>query len=154
MRSDDIVVVRRRGTPVRLENGTVAGLQKPIGVQAGYAVGDELKRLGLPVQATARDHIELLQQVVDGQLDAAALGATKMTQLQASGGTAWSKVEVLPRPLFTKHYFLVFSNAFVARDSALAKRLWTALRKERMRPGYLARERAALEAPAQPTPRP
>lgn len=154
MRTDPIVIVRRRGTAARLDGGTVVGLQKPIGVQAGYAVGEELKRLGLPVEATARDHIELLQQVVDGQLDAAALGSAKMSQLTAAGGQGLSKVEVLPQPLFTKHYFLVFSNAFVERDPALAQRLWAALRKERMRPAYLVRERAALEAPAPSATRP
>ena len=144
LREDAIVLVRRRGTPVDVVDGQLVGSTRPVGVQPGYAIADDLKRAGWAVEMSSRDHLVQLSRLSRGELDAIALSAFRWAQLQAAGGVALDDLEALPRPILTKRYFLGLSHAFVAAHPALAQRLWATTREVRTSAAFRRREQAAI----------
>jgi polar amino acid transport system substrate-binding protein len=55
-----------------------------------------------------------------------------------------AKIEVLPLPLVEKSYYLVLSQALVARDPDLAARIWDAVEQARTSPAYRRREQQMM----------
>lgn len=125
--SDGYVLVRRRGDAVRLEDGRIVGLHGPVGSQAGYSIVADLRRQGIEVEEGSPDPMALLRKLADGRVGAAALGISKMRELQATGDPVLPRIEVLPEPLVRKDYFLVLSHPLHANDPALATALWDAI---------------------------
>jgi polar amino acid transport system substrate-binding protein len=150
LRTDDILLIRRRDSEVRVVDGRLLGTAKPVGVLPGYAVGDDLEAMGWPVETGSRDHVVQLSRLVAGELDAIALSAFRWKQLQAVGGPALPRLEALPEPILTKHYFLGLSKPFVERHPALAQRIWAAVRVVRGSAAYRAREAEAIEEALRP----
>jgi polar amino acid transport system substrate-binding protein len=144
LRSDAIVLIRRRGSEVDVLNGRLVGSERPVGVLPGYAIADDLRRMGWAVDMASRDHLGQLSRLARGELDAIALSAFRWAQLQAAGGIALDDLEALPSPILTKRYFLGLSHPFVQAHPALAQRLWTATREVRGSEAYRQRERAAI----------
>lgn len=154
LRSDDVVLVRRRGSALRLVDGQLVGTDRPVGVLPGYAIADDLKRLGWTVDMASRDHLVQLSRLTGGELDAVALSAFRWAQLRAAGGTALDALEALPGPILSKRYFLGLSHPFVEANPALAEQLWAATREVRASADYRALEAAAMAEALRPRIRP
>jgi len=152
LRTDDILLIRRRGSEVRVVDGRLLGTARPVGVLPGYAIADDLQRLGWPVETASRDHVVQLSRLVAGEVDAVALSAFRWKQLQAVGGPALARLEALPEPILTKHYFLGLSRAFAEAHPQLARRIWAAVREVRDGEDYRRREAAALAEALAPRP--
>ncbi len=150
LRTDAIVLVRRRGTAVDVVDGALVGTTRPVGVQPGYAIADDLTRWGWAVDMSSRNHLSQLSRLASGELDAIALSAFRWAQLQAAGGIALDELEALPTPILTKHYFLGVSHPFVKANPALAQRLWAATRDVRDSEAFRRREQAAIAQALQP----
>lgn len=144
LRRDDIVLVRRRGTAVHVVDGRLVGSTRPVGVLPGYAIGDELRRAGWPVEMSSRDHLVQLSRLAEGELDAIALSAFRWAQLQAAGGLALDGLEALPQPILSMRYFLAFSKPLVATEPELAERVWSTTRDVRNSATFRRREHAAM----------
>lgn len=125
--SDGYVLLRRRGDPVRLEDGRIVALRGTVGAQSGYSIVDDLRRMGHAVDDGSRDPWAVLRKLLEGRVGAAALGTNKTRELQATGHPMFARFEVLEPPIVAKDYFLVLSNALVERDPALADALWQAI---------------------------
>lgn len=154
LRRDDIVLVRRRGSAVDVVDGRLRGTDRPVGVLPGYAIADDLKRLGWPVEMASRDHLVQLSRLARGELDAIALSAFRWAQLQAAGGVALAELEALPTPIVAKPYFLGLSHPFVEQHPELAARLWAVTREVRNGEDYRRREAAAIAEALTPRPSP
>lgn len=152
LRRDDIVLVRRRGSAITVVDGRLQGTDRPVGVLPGYAIADDLKRLGWPVEMGSRDHLSQLSRLAGGELDAIALSAFRWAQLQAAGGTALGELETLPTPIVAKPYFLGLSHPFVARHPELAKRVWATTREVRNGAAFRQREAEAIADALRPRP--
>lgn len=150
LRTDAIVLVRRRGTAVDVVDGRLVGTRRPVGVQPGYAIADDLRRQGWAVDLSSRDHLSQLSRLASGEFDAIALSGFRWAQLQAAGGIALVELEALPTPILVKHYFLGLSHPFVKANPALAERLWSATRDVRDGEDFRRRERAAIAEALQP----
>jgi polar amino acid transport system substrate-binding protein len=154
LRRDDIVLVRRRGSAITVVDGRLQGTDRPVGVQPGYAIADDLKRLGWPVDMDSRDHLVQLSRLARGDLDAIALSAFRWAQLQAAGGVALSRLEALPTPILSKPYFLGLSHPFVRTHPDLAQRLWATTREVRNGEAFRRREAEAVAEALEPRPHP
>lgn len=154
LRRDDIVLVRRRGSAISVVDGRLRGTDRPVGVLPGYAIADDLKRLGWPVEMSSRDHLVQLSRLARGELDAIALSAFRWSQLQAAGGIALNQLEALPTPIVAKPYFLGLSHPFVADEPELAKRVWATTREVRNGAAYRRREAEAIANALTPRPQP
>jgi polar amino acid transport system substrate-binding protein len=130
---DGYVLVRRRGDAVHLLDGEIVGLRGPVGSQAGYSIVDDLRRRGVAVEEGSPDPMALLHKLADGRVGAAALGISKMRELEAQGDPVFERIETLQEPLVIKNYFLMVSRQQQARDPALVEALWAAVEDERPR---------------------
>jgi polar amino acid transport system substrate-binding protein len=131
--SDGYALVRRRGDGVRLQDGRIVGLTGPVGSQAGYSIVDDLRRKGIAVEEGSPDPMALLRKLAEGRVGAAALGISKMRELEATGDPVFARIETLPEPLVRKDYFLMVSRQRYARDPALVQALWEAVAEQRDR---------------------
>ena len=143
------VLVRRRDTAVAFDGGPITGLAGSIGAQPATSIAQDLRRAGYAVDDAAPTPQALLQKLASGRIAAAAVGTDQMRQL-ADEGHAWlAHLEVLPKPLVDKPYYLALSQPFVSRHPELAARIWQAVGEVRESEAYqaeLARARGRLEA--------
>lgn len=100
----------------------------PVGVNFGYSVAGDLKKLGLQVEE-ARSTEQNLQK-----LQSARIAAYVMQDMPADAlidMLGIQDVRKLPVPFSAKDYFLPFSRNFYAKSPDLAARLWEQIAKTR-----------------------
>ena len=132
------VLVRRRGTRVEYNGERITGLGGAIGAEPATSIAQDLRRRGYPVDDAAPSPQALLRKLAAGRIGAAAVGTDQMLQLRQQRHTWLRDLEVLDRPLVEKPYFLALSKPLVARDPALARRIWQAVAEVRESEAYQA----------------
>lgn len=143
------VLVRRRGTPVSFDGERITGIRSPIGAEPGMSIVQDLRRQGYDVDDASPSTMALLAKLGAGRIDVAAVGSDQMHDLLLREGSRLGNLEVLPTPLVTKSYFLVFSRQFVAAHPQVAENIWTAIAEHRESPEYQQRLQS-LSAPRAP----
>lgn len=142
MHVDRYVLVRRKGSTVEWDGRKLRNLDGRVGFQLGYSVGDFLREQGVAVDEGSQQADELIQKLLAGRVAAAALGGGDAVRLMR--GPLASRIEVLPVPLVEKSYYLVLSQALVARDPDLAARIWNAVEQVRSSATYRRREQQLM----------
>jgi polar amino acid transport system substrate-binding protein len=142
---DRYLLVRRKGSRVDWNGKAFRNLHGRVGFQLGYSVGDFLRSQGVLVDEGSQRPDELLQKLLSGRIEAAALGGGDTLRLVR--GALAGQLEVVPQPLVEKPYFLVLSHAFVAQQPALADRIWKTVAEVRNSPAYRKRERELSVVP-------
>lgn len=142
MHVDRYLLVRRKGSRVEWDGKKLRNLDGRVGFQLGYSVGDFLREQGVAVDEGSQQADELVQKLLAGRVAAAALGGGDAVRLMR--GPLAARIEVLPLPLVEKPYYLVLSQAFVARDPELAARIWDAVEQVRTSPAYRRREQQMM----------
>jgi polar amino acid transport system substrate-binding protein len=142
---DRYLLVRRKGTLVDWNGKAFQNLHGRVGFQLGYSVGDFLRGQGVPVDEGSQRADELLQKLLTGRVDAAALGGGDALRLVR--GPLAGQLEIVPVALVEKPYFLMLSQAFVAQQPALAERIWKSIAEVRNSPAYRKRERELSPMP-------
>ncbi|MBL8484814.1 MAG: transporter substrate-binding domain-containing protein [Rhodocyclaceae bacterium] len=146
LNSDRYVLLRRKHTRVDWDGKAFAGLDGTVGIQLGYSVGDLLRGMGVKVDEGTQKGAELLQKLAAGRLAAAAMLDGEARSVLESNPALAAEVEILPRVLVEKPYFLVFSREFAQNRGELAERIWHAVASVRNSGEYQRLERDALEA--------
>jgi polar amino acid transport system substrate-binding protein len=136
---DRYLLVRRKGSRVNWNGKAFQNLDGRVGFQLGYSVGDFLRRQGVLVDEGSQRSDELLQKLLSGRVEAAALGGGDAMRLVR--GKMAEQLEVLPAPLLEKPYYLLLSNDLVKRQPQLAERIWNTVLEVRNSPAYRKRER-------------
>lgn len=115
----------------------------PVGINAGFSVGADLRPLGVRVEeaSTTRQNLEKLQM---GRLAAYAMHSDAVDPLLAAGLVRG--IEKLPVPLSTRDYYLAFSTGFYKNNPALAEQIWDSVAALREK---LQQERGAAYGKAQ-----
>jgi polar amino acid transport system substrate-binding protein len=139
MHVDRYVLVRRKGSRVHWDGKSFSNLDGAIGIQLGYSVGDFLRKHNVQVDEGSQRATELIQKLVAGRLNAAALGGGDAAALMR--GPMASRLEVLPVPLIEKPYFLLLSQALVDSNPDLAARIWKTIEEVRSSAAYRKLER-------------
>jgi polar amino acid transport system substrate-binding protein len=142
---DRYLLVRRKGSRVNWNGKAFQNLDGRVGFQLGYSVGDFLRRQGVLVDEGSQRSDELLQKLLSGRIEAAALGGGDAIRLVR--GKIAEQLEVLPAPLLEKPYYLLFSHDFVKRQPQLAERIWQTVPEVRNSPAYHKRERELSVVP-------
>lgn len=142
------VLVRRRGNAVDYDGERIIGLVGLIGAEPATSIAQDLRRHGYAVDDAAPSPQALLRKLAAGRIGAAAVGTDQMLQLRQQRHAWLDDLEVLPRPLVDKPYFLALSKPLVTRHPELARRIWEAVAEVRESEAYqaeLARVRGPLE---------
>lgn len=119
------------GSGVSWDGTILGGLGgRPVGATAGYAVVDELERLGAPVEAQRLPALNLAK-LVQGRIAAYAELETMALAAIRRDPARFGAIVKLEPPLRTRAYHLMLSLRFVERDRALAEAVWNAIAEVR-----------------------
>lgn len=125
------MLYRLRGGPVSWDGKAIGGLDdNPVGIQAGYSVGEDLARMGVKAEEAA-DTLINFKKLASQRIPAVAQLEVSGDAMLASG--AFPAVEKVQPPLVTKDYFLMFSHQFYGSRKDTAERLWAKLAEVRDR---------------------
>jgi polar amino acid transport system substrate-binding protein len=139
LHTDGFSLVRRKGDAASWDGKTLSGLKGPVGVQIGYSVANDLRKLGIAVDESSQTAKELLQKLQLGRVGAAAIGNSDVQTLlgdSAVPGAFSGAIEVMPVPLVQKPYFLMLSHQFVQDAPVVSARLWQDIAVVRRSPEY------------------
>ena len=115
---------KKKGTDFNWDGKNVSGTVKTIGAPAGYSIVGDLKKIGLTVsEATSTERN--MKKLAAGRVSA-------VTTLDNKGDIAikkpnFSNIEKVQPPFKAKPYYLVISNQFKDKNSAMAEKIWTTL---------------------------
>lgn len=139
LHSDGFTLVRRKGEAVNWDGKHLTGLMGPVGVQVGYSIVNDLRKLGVPVDEGSQSARELLQKLQLGRIGAAAVGNSDLSMLMGDRTVSDAfdaAVEALPVPLAQKSYYLMLSHQLVQDAPALASQLWQGIAAARSSADY------------------
>lgn len=143
LNSDRYVVLRRKGSSVNWDGQHFSGLSGSIGIQLGYSIKEQLLAMQVSIDDGAPGPRELLRKLQAGHVPAAAMLEGEARQLLRD--SAFREIEILPRPLIEKDYYLMLSHRLLESQPALASRLWAAIALEREGKAYRAEEARAWQ---------
>ena len=128
--TDAYMVYKRVGSKVTWDGKKFGNLDKPVGAQSTYAVIDDLKKLGVPVEPIVGSDLNF-NKLAAGRIDAyAELEGVADARLATMPDLA-DKIEKLPKPIRVKPYFLMFSKVYYEKNTELVERIWDAIAKVR-----------------------
>ena len=130
---------RRAGSAVSWDGQRFTHVTGRVGSLSGFSIGDLLLAHGLEVDESSRDPLALLQMLVHGRVEAVALQTMRGDFILQANPQLAQQVEKLPQLLEEKPYYLMLSNALLARAPDLAERIWAEVRRQRESPAYQAR---------------
>ncbi|MBG0842408.1 substrate-binding periplasmic protein [Ectopseudomonas toyotomiensis] len=138
---------RRIGSAVSWDGQRFTHVTGRVGSLSGFSIRDLLLAHGLEVDESSRDPLALLQMLVHGRVDAVALQTMRGDFILQANPQLARQVEKLPQLLEEKPYYLMLSNALLARDPELAERIWSEVQRQRESATYQARVEAYLAQP-------
>ncbi|UGQ48015.1 substrate-binding periplasmic protein [Massilia endophytica] len=141
MHIDRYMLLRRKGSKVGWDGKVLSNVDGAIGAQLGYSVGDQLRSLNVTVDEGSQRSDELARKLIAGRIAAAAVGGSDAVTLM--NGPLAAQLELLPKPLAEKPYFLILSRQMVERWPEQSQRIWSAIEQARNSSAYQQLERAA-----------
>ncbi len=135
----------RRGTRLAW-NGERIAVDGPVGTTRGYAVARWLQERGVRVEEE-NDLPSSLRKVLAGRLEAYAELENMAAAVIARNPEEMRDLVKLEPALRTVPYYLMLSKGFVAREPALAERIWSAIGEALRSPEYRELERKYGVAP-------
>ncbi|MBC9252318.1 hypothetical protein A9179_18765 [Pseudomonas alcaligenes] len=116
------VIYHRRGTTLDWDGQRLSGLDKPLGINRGWSIGEDLRADGIAVEeasSTWRNLAKLRAGRLAGYVSLREAGDEALRHYQIED------VERMPLPFVTKDYFVIFNRDFQARNPQLLERLWS-----------------------------
>ena len=115
---------KKKGTDFNWDGKNVSGTVKTIGAPAGYSIVGDLQKIGLTV-AEATSTERNMKKLAAGRVSA-------VTTLDNKGDIVikkpnFSNIEKVQPPFKAKPYYLVISNQFKDKNSAMAENIWNTL---------------------------
>jgi polar amino acid transport system substrate-binding protein len=119
-------------SPATWNGSTLLNNALPVGMNTGFSIGDDLRKLGLTVDDGAKGTAQNISKLQRGRIGAyATLDASADVYLQRYRINDVIKINP---PITSRDYYLMFSKRFSEVHGALAERLWSrigALRDKR-----------------------
>lgn len=138
---------RRVGSSAGWDGQRFSPSTRRVASLSGFSIGDLLLAHGLEVDESSRDPLAVLQMLIHGRVDAAALQTQRGDFLLQAHPQLAQRLEKLPQPLEEKAYYLMLSDALLTHRPALAGAIWGAVERQRESPEYQARIAAYLARP-------
>lgn len=135
--TDTYSLYRLKGTAVEWD-GKSLKVDGTVGAQSGFSVVDQLKGLGAKVDDGTRSADDNLRKLLAGRFVALAL-QTEEGDISIEGNPEFKgKIEKIKPVLVEKPYFLMFSKAFTAKNTAYVQEVWDSIGKVRESADYVA----------------
>lgn len=115
---------KKKGTDFAWDGKNVSGTVKKVGAPAGYSIVGDLKKMGLSVSEASSTERNM-KKLIAGRVSAVALQDTKGDIIIKT--PEFSSIEKVKTPIKAKPYYLVLSNQFKDKNTAMAEKIWNAL---------------------------
>jgi polar amino acid transport system substrate-binding protein len=130
IKTDGYSLYRQKGTSANWDGKQFSQLTTPIGVQLGYSVVGDLKKLGVAVDEGRAEADTVMKKLLAGRIQLGALQTTEGDELLKRPEFG-SKIEKLPLAFTEKPYFVIFNKEFFEKNKAGAEALWNGLAQAR-----------------------
>ncbi|MEN9868463.1 MAG: hypothetical protein RL748_4053 [Pseudomonadota bacterium] len=130
MRYDSYSLYRLKGSSASWDGKQLSQLSGPVGVQLGYSIAVDLRKLGADVDESHINPELQLRKLLAGRVQLVALLTLDGDKLLEQPGFA-QKVERINPALVERPYFLIFNKEYYARNSKLVNDMWDALAQVR-----------------------
>lgn len=130
IKTDGYSLYRLKGGTGNWDGKQFSQLTSPIGVQLGYSVVGDLKKMGIAVDEGRAEADTVMKKILAGRIQLGALQTTEGDELlkRAEFG---SKIEKLPLAFTEKPYFVIFNKEFFDKNKAAAEALWNGVAQAR-----------------------
>jgi polar amino acid transport system substrate-binding protein len=142
--TDDYVLYRLKGSQISWDGRKFTDLNGPVGIQTGYSIGNDIRKLGVEIDDASKNSDELVKRLLKGELRAISMLANEARYLLRQPEIA-DKVERVARPLVQKPYYVIFNKIFYDARTKEAEAFWDAIGVSRESSRYKATERVMLE---------
>ncbi|SHG57282.1 ABC transporter substrate-binding protein [Massilia sp. CF038] len=122
-------LMRKKGSNIDWDGTRFDHVDGKIGFQLGYSVGDMLRAQQVPVDESKDSSDSVARKLITGRLAGAAVFDSEAAGMMA--GPFAAELEMLPKPLLEKPYFLILSQRLVRANPALAQRIGKAVEEAR-----------------------
>ena len=130
MRFDSYALYRLKGSQVKWDGKQLSNLKGPIGVQLGYSIAVDLRKMGAEIDESHVGAELQMRKLLAGRVDLVALLTLDGDTLLENSAFS-SKIERLSLPLVERPYFLIFNKDYYSRNKKLVDDLWAALAQVR-----------------------
>jgi polar amino acid transport system substrate-binding protein len=135
IRFDGYSFYRLKGSAPTWDGKSFSKLAGPIGVQLGYAIASDLKKMGVPVDESAGDARAHMAKLAQGQQSLIALltyeGNALLMEPEFAG-----VVEAVQPAFSQKPYFVIFNKAYYHDNQKTVEALWAAMAVVRESPAF------------------
>jgi len=126
IRFDGYTLYRRKGTEVSWDGKSFTNLVGPVGVQLGYAISGDLRKLGVTTQESGGGAQSQLRMLIKGQVAVVALLTNEGDALLLDPEFS-SEVERIQPAFSQKPYFVIFNKQYYVDHKKLVDDLWAAI---------------------------
>lgn len=144
LHTSSYALYRKVGSEFDWDGERFIQLSGRIGSLSGFSIVDLLRAKGAQVDETSRDPLAILQMLRRGRIEAAALQSLRADFVLQGNEQLAAHLEKLPVPLEEKAYYLMLSNALLAREPVLAADIWAEVERQRESAAYQQRVTAFL----------
>lgn len=110
-------------SPLKWNGTELSNRSMPVGINSGFSIGDDLKKLGIPIDDGTKATAQNVSKLQHGRISAyATLEDSADAYLERYQITGVTK---LSPPITSRDYYLMFSKRFIEQNTALAELIWT-----------------------------
>lgn len=143
--SDSYSLYRLKGSQIDWNGREFSKLAGLVGVQSGYSIADDLKKLGVKIDDSSKTTENLMEKLVADRVQAiAALTLEADHQIRRNKDLS-RKIQKIKTPLSEKPYFVIFGKDFYNSNPKAIEEFWTKVAAVRNSAGYKAKEVAILK---------
>ncbi|MDN3578984.1 transporter substrate-binding domain-containing protein [Chitinimonas viridis] len=119
------VLYQRADAKLAWDGSKLSGSSMPVGINYTFSVGDDLKKLGIAIDDTAKSTTQNMTKLLTGRIDAYAT-------LEDSGDSYLARrqetrVVKMNPPITSRDYYLMFGKSFMTKHPQQAEQLWQRL---------------------------
>lgn len=132
LHTDRFFVYTRKESPIKWKNGKLENLgTNEVGVQLGYSVGNDIKKLGYPLHSSFTGAIDVVKELDMGIINVAILQDHETVRVLNSHPELGKNI-LRQEPAFKiADQYVLFTKKFFSLNPVLAKKIWKAISEAR-----------------------
>lgn len=138
LHTDRFYLYAKKNSDIAFVNGKILNLdQRPIGVQLGYSIGNNLVEWGYKIQSSFSETKDLLKELNMDILKAVVLQDHESKRVLAQFPNYNANVKRVEPPIKVSDQYLLFTKTYFKNNKATAQKIWQAIKKARMSQEYI-----------------
>lgn len=130
MKDSTYALYARRGSAVGFDGKTIRNVERGVGVDLGFSIGDDLRAQGIPVIEDKNETVNL-EKLLHGRIDAYANLQSIVDHLLSANPERYRDITRIDPPLRRKAYYLMLDRKFAEENAELAETIWRAIGEAR-----------------------